>query len=214
MSLIVFLDIKTYRSVEFNNLSELMKLTFKNIANCDETSLESVYNKESGMHPYFGKIICISLGYVGKDGVWRMQSLSSTNELDILTKFVALMEAFQSNGYHLGGFNLVNFVSPFINNRLIANQLGIPDILSEYKKKPWDQCDIDLATDYRFGLKSKIDLYSMANFLGVEIPNEIGELSQWDKDLTAEVLKEVARNCEVRLNLIRNIYYKLTELVK
>ena len=84
---ILFLDIETVpQTYAYEDLDEKTKELFnqKNrFAQNDEKSYEMLYNEKGGILAEFGKIICISVGFVQENSLGRTMRLKST-EIQII----------------------------------------------------------------------------------------------------------------------------------
>lgn len=94
---ILFLDIETVpQTYAYGDLDEKTKELFnqKNrFAQNDEKSYEMLYNEKGGILSEFGKIICISVGFVQENSLGRTMRLKSFAHDDEET----LLKQFKSN---------------------------------------------------------------------------------------------------------------------
>ena len=156
---ILFLDIETvpqYRS--YNDMPEKWqklwdKKAFRLKQNEEDTP-ETIYEK-AGIYAEFGKIICISVGFVSyKEGKHhlRVTSYSGDDEKALLIAFFELL-----NGYYhkseslLCGHNAKEFDFPYIARRGLIHGLKLPKILHIAGKKPWEVKHIDTMELWKFG---------------------------------------------------------------
>ncbi len=85
------------------------------IARRQERSPEYDYDYFASIHGDFGKIICISLGYIGADEAIHLKSLYGDDETDILLRFNDIIA--RHNGIFIH-YNGLNFDVPFILQRM------------------------------------------------------------------------------------------------
>ena len=52
----------------------------------DNKNKKEVYRQTAALFPEFGKVACVSLGFVTKDGKTKFESFYGTDELDVLKK--------------------------------------------------------------------------------------------------------------------------------
>ena len=178
MNNILFLDIETvplYPS--YNELpppaQELWEEKTRYIRS--ETSAEDYYPR-AGIWAEFGKIICISVGYIRYlDGRRQFRLRSFTGEeREILQAFSALLEQYFSGRHHLlAAHNGKEFDFPFIARRLLVHGLPIPQKLQFFGKKPWEIPHLDTLELWKFGdYKHYTSLKLLAYTLGIPSPKE------------------------------------------
>jgi len=201
---ILFLDIETVpQEASFGNLSEEKQALFadKTQYQRDEnTSVEEFYQR-AGIWAEFGKIICISVGYLVKD-VKRFQFRVTSfigDEPQILTDFKKLLESHFSRKEHLlCAHNGKEFDFPYIARRMIINRIGIPEKLNLFGKKPWEIAHLDTMDLWKFGdYKHYTSLKLLANILDIPSPkddidgSQVADVYYKEKDI-----KRIATYCE------------------
>jgi len=152
---IIFLDIETIpQSADYKSLSEEMQeLWSEKSAKLfqDKDSAES-YGK-AGIYAEFGKIICISVGFVylknGEKHI-RLKSFASDNEKELLTDFAEILRQRKTDIF-LCGHNIKEFDVPYIARRMLINGLQLPKTLNIAGKKPWEVNFIDTLDLWKFG---------------------------------------------------------------
>ena len=157
LSNILFLDIETVPEVEtFDGLSverqELFALKTQ-YQRKDEVSAEDFYER-AAIWAEFGKIICISVGFLtdvqGKRR-FRLKSLSGS-EKELLLNFKSLLEAHFNKPQHLlCAHNGKEFDFPYIARRMIINNIKLPEKLNLFGKKPWEVAHLDTMDLWKFG---------------------------------------------------------------
>jgi DNA polymerase elongation subunit (family B) len=154
----------------------------------DDTS-ESLYCR-AGIYAEFGKIICISTGFIHGDG-FRIKSFFGNNEPKLLEDFGEMLNRHYSKPHHLlCGHNAKEFDFPYIARRMLINGLELPKILKLYGKKPWEVQHLDTMDLWRFGdYKSYTSLSLLTNIFGIPSPKDdldgsmVGDTYWKDKDL-------------------------------
>jgi DNA polymerase elongation subunit (family B) len=158
---ILYLDIETVPgSSNYQELPErVAKLWDKKAAiigrNDPDLTPEDLYER-AGIYAEFGKIVCISTGYMyrSKEGEqFRVTSFSSDDELELLTDFSRLLNRhFNDLRYHrLCAHNGKEFDFPFIARRMLVHRISLPDLLNLQGKKPWEIPHIDTMEMWKFG---------------------------------------------------------------
>src|SRR5690606_5612746 len=106
----------------------------------DEFSPEGFYER-AGIWAEFGKIVCISAGFMTIKGDIRQFRVTSFfgDEVKILKDFSNLLANHFGHAQHLlCGHNAKEFDIPFIARRMIIHGLPLPDKLNLFGKKPWE----------------------------------------------------------------------------
>jgi hypothetical protein len=156
---ILFLDIETVGQTEnFSALDDRMKnLWIKKMqwmAEKEGKSPEELYEK-AGIWAEFGRIVCISAGYiVTKSGerTLRLKSFYGHDERLLLEHFSNLLEShFNKDKHVLCAHNGKEFDFPYISRRILINGLPLPKILDYAGKKPWEVTHLDTMELWRFG---------------------------------------------------------------
>lgn len=155
---ILFLDIETVPQHQtFEQMSPEARKLFDQKTRFfqkDDAGPESVFDR-AGIYAEFGKIICISVGFLHETRTGRqirLKSFSHHDEETLLRKFVSLLNDHYNTPYHLlCGHNAKEFDFPFICRRLLVNGIRLPDILNIAGKKPWEIAHLDTMELWKFG---------------------------------------------------------------
>lgn len=180
---ILFIDIETvsqsetyeHLDPEWKDLWDL-KAKFINKNSPEETS-DSAYHR-AGIYAEFGKIICISCGYIygtGEDKKLLLKSFCGEDERQLLIDFKSMLEKSWSRNAekYLCAHNGKEFDYPYICRRMIANGIKIPEILQISGKKPWDVRHLDTLELWKFGdFKSYTSLRLLAKVMGIPSPKD------------------------------------------
>lgn len=107
----------------------------------------------SGIYAEFGKIVCISVGYVVKGSQkLRVKSYFSHNEAQLLFEFSELLKQhFNSPKHLMCAHNGKEFDFPYIARRMLVHGLELPALLDIAGKKPWEIRHIDTLELWKFG---------------------------------------------------------------
>ena len=199
---ILFLDIETIPMVAGY---ELLPENFKKLwdqkserIKRDETDTPDKLFQRAGIYAEFGKIICISVGYL-KNGNFRIKSFFGENEYELLKEFAELLD-----NYYTGSNNLLcahngkEFDYPYIARRMIINGIKLPGILNIAGKKPWEVAHLDTMELWKFGdYKNYTSLDLLAAAFGIPTPKE-----DIDGSMVAEVyyknndLERIVKYCQ------------------
>ncbi|MBP7272191.1 MAG: 3'-5' exonuclease [Saprospiraceae bacterium] len=214
LSEILFLDIETVsQHSTFNELDETFRDLWQHKAAGilkkpkDELKLEELavsYPKRAAIYAEFGKIICISVGYLYEDnGTWRarLKSFADDDEAVVLQQFSQLLQKRYPipNRHFLCGHNIKEFDIPYICRRMVVHSLELPTLLQIHGKKPWELTYfLDTMELWKFGdYKGYTSLKLLAAVLGFPSPkedidgSEVGKVYWQERDLP-----RIATYCE------------------
>jgi len=202
------LDIETVPVKEFSAYSQAVQQKIQeHIERRQERNADFNYEYFASIHGDFGKIICISLGYVGDNDDIRLKSLSGDNETELLSEFNKIIEKHSGIYIHYNG---LNFDIPFIIQRMsyhgIAPASRYFTNLRRYSTEP--HFDI-MMQYYNWDLSRALPLGILAELQGLPSPKE--ELSG-DKVFAAYQKGEwdrIVRYCEFDTATTLNLWRKL-----
>ena len=177
---ILFLDIETVpMESDFGELSERWKNLWARkaaiLARNEETA-EAMFPR-AGIYAEFGKIICISVGFLVRNEQsfdFRVKSMVHDDEKELLKEFLALLEDnFNSDNHYLCAHNGKEFDFPYLCRRAIVNGLKLPRILDLVGKKPWEVRHYDTMQMWKFGdFKSYTSLDLLAALFEIPSPKD------------------------------------------
>ncbi len=174
---VLFLDIETVpQHPEYDNLSEKTKTLWdkkaSRLSKSEDDSPESLYAR-AGIYAEFGKIICISTGFI-HDKTFRVKSFYSDDEKELLIDFAGLLNNhFNLNQHLLCGHNGKEFDFPYIARRMLLNGIALPRILNLHGKKPWEIQHLDTMELWRFGdYKNYTSLELLTTIFGIPSPKD------------------------------------------
>lgn len=179
---ILFLDIETVpQHASFDQLPEAWKKLWEAksapLRKVDTDTPESLYPR-AALFAEFGKIICISAGYIsttpeGRRG-FRLKSFASHDEKEVLRGFAGLLEKHYSRPEsRLCAHNGKEFDFPFIARRMVVNGLQLPPMLDSSNKRPWETSYVDTMELWKFGSYNYFaGLNLLATTLGVPTPKD------------------------------------------
>ena len=172
---ILFLDIETASSnPSFDQLPERMQALCEKKGKrysreYDDYVPSVVYQDKAAIHAEFGRVVCISCGYLrfSKDGsapTLRMRSFYGEDEGKLLAEFAENVNKFCSKpGRVLCAHNGKEFDFPYLGRRFLINSLRIPYVLDVQGKKPWETSFLDTMELWKFGdFKSYTSLETLA----------------------------------------------------
>jgi len=177
---VLFLDIETVPAApSYNNLKPAMQVLWdkksKQLRTDDQTSSD-LYER-AGIYSEFGKIICISVGFINEKNPFsiRLKSFYGDDEKLLLQDFSAMLSKFLKTKREalLCAHNGKEFDFPYIARRMIINGLIIPDLLDNAGKKPWEIKLLDTMDLWKFGdYKNYTSLDLLTSVLGIATPKD------------------------------------------
>jgi uncharacterized protein YprB with RNaseH-like and TPR domain len=178
---VLFLDIETVPAVQqFDDLDADWKKLWDDKSRFfrerDGVSLEDSYEK-AGVYAEFGKIVCISVGYMRQvkgDRRFRMTSFYGDDEAAFLKQFADLLNNhFNTKAHLLCGHNAKEFDLPFIARRMLVHGIRLPELLDLAGKKPWDVAHLDTMELWKFGdYKHYTSLKLLTKLFGIPTPKD------------------------------------------
>ena len=176
---ILFLDIETVPQFpNFSKLDEKTKQLYSQktkFLQKDNTITPDDLYERAGIYAEFGKIICISVGYIHEGNLGeqiRLKSFSNEDEEILLREFVKLLE----ENHHfsiLCGHNAKEFDFPFICRRLLIHGITLPNALDIAGKKPWEISHLDTMELWKFGdYKAYTSLALLCHIFQIPTPKD------------------------------------------
>ncbi len=223
---VLFLDIETVSAEpSFDHLDEefqlLWELKSKYFREKDELSLEESYSR-AGIYAEFGKIVCISVGFIAYSSgqrEYRTKSFYRDDEKELLEEFSNLLTThFNRFDSLLCAHNGKEFDFPYLCRRMLVNGLKIPSILNLAGKKPWEVQHLDTMQLWKFGdYKHYTSLKLLAKIFGIPSPkddidgSDVGRIYWEEKDL-----KRIEKYCKKDVLTIAQLLlkYKGKELLQ
>lgn len=168
----------------------------------DPATAAKLYQEKAAIYAEFGKIVCISIGYLHRTThEFRMKSFYGDDEKALLQDFVDVVTRYfyDPDEHLICGHNIREFDIPYLCRRLVVHGVNLPNILSLSGKKPWETTHlIDTMQLWKFGdFKNYTSLDLLAAVLGVETPKDdidgsmVGQVYWQEQDLD-----RIARYCE------------------
>jgi predicted PolB exonuclease-like 3'-5' exonuclease len=216
---VLFLDIETVPGVHrWADLDPVMQELWSQKTRYRQEqqakTAEEIY-REAGIFAEFGRIICIGVGSVRKDGAdhaLRVTTFHGDDEHDVLTRFVDLLDRYYNSDEHwLCGHNGKEFDFPYIARRCIVNRIRLPRLLDIAGLKPWEVGHLDTMNLWKFGdHKHFTSLALLTHLLGIPTPKDditgadVARVYYEEKDLAriaAYCRKDVVATAQLFLRL-------------
>lgn len=202
---VLFLDIETVPQVyNFEDLDtekqELWDAKTRYKQKDDQTAAD-IYDT-AGILAEFGKIVCISVGFVqqnNNESELRLKSFYGDDENEILVNFNKLLNDHYNTDRHLlCAHNGKEFDFPYLARRILINQLTLPRVLDIAGKKPWEVNHLDTMQLWKFGdYKHYTSLSLLTNIF--DIPSPKDDISGADVSRVyweEQDIERIAKYCE------------------
>jgi DNA polymerase elongation subunit (family B) len=177
---VLFLDIETVpQTYTYDEMDVDGKKLFEmktRFMQKDDKTVEDLFNERGGIYAEFGKIVCISVGFIndtrtGKE--IRLKSFYHDDEEVLLKQFVSLLEDNQYKFPILCGHNAKEFDFPYICRRLLINGMKLPESLNIAGKKPWEIGHLDTMELWKFGdFKAYTSLALLCHVFKIPTPKD------------------------------------------
>lgn len=159
-------------------------------------NINDAYKQNAGVISTYGKICCISFGYVDGNGEKQIRSFYGEDEKDIVDSFNNLLKKIETKNFTLSGFRINYFDIPWILHKLHKYGIVPANIIYLYDKKPWDCRIVDMADDWKqkFAWSSTFD--ELCYELGVVSPKDKMDGSKVHEYYWSGRIEEVKTYCE------------------
>jgi predicted PolB exonuclease-like 3'-5' exonuclease len=178
---VLFLDVETVpQAASYTDLPERMQTLWEKKSayiRKENQTAEEVYER-AGILAEFGKIICISAGYIHKGekgNLFRVKSFYGDDEKLLLTQFCASLQAFftKRKNAQMCAHNGKEFDFPYIARRILINGLPFPEVLDVAGRKPWEVPFLDTMELWKFGdYKHFCSLDLLTTILDIPTPKD------------------------------------------
>jgi len=213
---IVFIDIETIPAASsFNTLTPEWQQHWQHKMRFQVREGEdpgSIYER-AGIYAEFGRIICISTGYLFKkknEYHFRVKSFSDDEERLLLSNFFNALALFEKAGKKkLCAHNGQEFDYPYISRRSLVNGLDLPGIFDIAGSKPWEVKDqlLDTLQLWKFGdYKHYTALALLCSLFNIPTPKDEMDGSQVARVYYEENnLEKITRYCEKDALAVANL---------
>ena len=163
----------------------------------EKFSLEDSYLDQAGIISTYGKICCISFGYVDGNGEKQIRSFYGEDERYIVESFNNLLKKIEKKSFNLSGFRINYFDIPWVLHKLHKYEITPADMIRPYEKKPWDMRIVDMADDWKQKFAYAFSFDEMCYELGVASPKTKMDGSLVHEYYHAGRLEEIKEYCEM-----------------
>lgn len=135
-------------------------------------SIHDCYLDQAGIISAYGKICCISYGYIQNNGGYAIQSIYGDDERDIVDKFNELLKKVETKNFKLCGYRIFYFDIPWILHKLHKYDIKPANMLYMYDKKPWESRVVDMSEDWKQKFAWAFSFDEVCYELGIDSPKE------------------------------------------
>ncbi|WP_297091480.1 3'-5' exonuclease [uncultured Draconibacterium sp.] len=216
---ILFLDIETVPlAPEYTELTEKWQQLWERKMQFQIDSgqhAQELYER-AGIYAEFGKIVCISAGYVVQkmgEPFFRVKSFYDDDEKKLIQNFFNALDGFSRAGKRrLCAHNGQEFDFPYISRRALVNNLNLPKVLDIAGAKPWEVKDvlIDTLQLWKFGdYKHYTSLSLLCELFNIPTPKDDIDGSQVAKVYWEENdIDRIVKYCEKDTMAVANLLLK------
>jgi hypothetical protein len=175
---------------------------------------QEVYRQTAAFYPEFGKVACVSMGFVTKEGEIRYESFYGEDEVTILKETKKVFDKVEPIGFELCGQSIKMFDIPFLGKRFFINDINPPKLFPMYNTKPWELKVLDTKDVWQFGNNWSLgSLDLMCTVLDIDSPKN-GEVK--GDNVTTNYWggnhEEIKEYCEKDVKALIDIIQKLNKL--
>ena len=189
-------DYETF-SAEDERGSKLFHSKYKRM-NWEEkySGIEEAYLEQGGIISTYGRIVCISFGYIDDNDQSQIRSFYGEDEKDIVNSFNELLKKIEKKTFSLCGFRILHFDISYILHKLHKYGITPADIIKPYGKKPWEMRVVDMSDDWRGKFAWSWSFDEMCYELGVNSPKDKINGSDVNKYFWSGNLADIKDYCE------------------
>ncbi|MBX7241403.1 MAG: ribonuclease H-like domain-containing protein [Bacteroidia bacterium] len=224
---VIFLDVETVcMTPSYAELPERMKPLWDKKASKFQNpekslNVEDLFFEKAAIQAEFGKIICISCGYlILEEGkmVMKTKSFYGHDEYILLNDFAEMVNTFFAKDVQVKKFcthNGKEFDIPYICRRMLINRVKLPKLLDIAGKKTWN-VDFILDTQdlWRFGdMKAFTSLDLLSAVFGIPSPKDDIEGSEVSRVYWVENnLERIKTYCEKDVKTTAQVFLAMNQL--
>jgi predicted PolB exonuclease-like 3'-5' exonuclease len=174
-------------------------------------NVETAYLETAGIISTWGRICCISFGYIDNNGDKQIRSFYGEDEREIVNNFNELLKKIETKSFKLSGFRIVYFDIPYLLHKLHKWGIKPANIIYLYDKKPWDVRIVDIADDWKGKFAWAFSFDEVAYELGISSPKENMNGSEVHKYYHEGRLEDIKKYCEMDVDASIEVAKKIYE---
>ena len=173
------------------------------------TDINEAYLENAGIISTYGRIVCISFGFIDNEGVSKISSYYGDNEEEIVNSFNNLLKKIETKSFNLSGFRINHFDIPWVLHKLHKYGIEPANMIYLYDKKPWDVRVVDMADDWKQKFAWAFSFDELCYELGVVSPKDIINGSDVHKYYWSGKIEQIKTYCEKDVNSSIEVSKKL-----
>jgi len=164
------------------------------------SDINEAYLENAGIISTYGRICCISFGFIDNSGVNKISSYYGEDEKHIVESFNNLLKKIETKNFNLCGFRINYFDIPWILHKLHKYDIEPANIIYLYDKKPWDLRIVDLSDDWKSKFAWAFSFDEMCYELGIKSPKDKMNGSEVHEYYWLGKTEEIKIYCEKDVN--------------
>jgi len=173
------------------------------------TDINEAYLENAGIISTYGRIVCISFGYIDNEGNNKISSFYGDDEQDIVNSFNNLLKKIETKSFNLSGFRINHFDIPWVLHKLHKYGIEPANMIYLYDKKPWDMRITDMSDDWKGKFAWAFSFDEMCYELDVVSPKDIINGSDVHKYYWSGKIEQIKTYCEKDVNSSIEVSKKL-----
>jgi predicted PolB exonuclease-like 3'-5' exonuclease len=177
-----------------------------------DSTIEDAYLNNASIMSTYGKIVCISYGFIQNDGNNKISSFYGDDEQDIVNSFNNLLKKVETKNFNLSGFRINHFDIPWVLHKLHKYDIEPANIIYLYNKKPWEMRIVDMSDDWKSRFAWSFSFDELAYELGIDSPKVIMDGSKVHEYYWNNKIEQIKTYCEkdieVNIEVSKRIYKK------
>jgi 3'-5' exonuclease len=171
--------------------------------------VNEAYIENAGIISTYGRIVCISFGYIDNEGNNKISSFYGDDEQDIVNSFNNLLKKIETKSFNLSGFRINHFDIPWVLHKLHKYGIEPANMIYLYDKKPWDLRVVDMSDDWKSKFAWSFSFDEMCYELDVVSPKDIINGSDVHKYYWSGKIEQIKTYCEKDVNSSIEVSKKL-----
>lgn len=189
-------DFETFESVDTRGAALFRSKYIRMDWNHKWTTVDEAYVENAGIISTFGKVCCISFGFIDNSGNNQIKSFYGDNEKEIVENFNLLLKKIEVKNFNLSGYRICYFDIPWLLHKLHKYDIKPADILLPYAKKPWEMRIVDMFDDWKGKFAWSPSFDEMCYELEIESPKSNMNGSEVHRNFWKGNLEEIKDYCE------------------
>lgn len=199
---VLFLDIETTSNVKDlvpdSPLYNAWEYKINKTGEMTQEEILTTYQDQSALYAEFGRIICVSVGMLSKEG-FKLNTYNNPNEKELLIELFSMFDKLKK-GTKLCGHAIKQFDIPWMYQRAIINNLKPHDLVDTSGLKPWElDWIVDTKDLFQGSSFNRASLLGIGTALGHPSPKDVISGKEVPKFYWADPVKNtpiISEYCE------------------